>query len=95
MDFRSGCMYTYWLLAAIRLFTFHPFNPSAEQRAKEIGIRKVMGASVLTLWKMLSMDFVLLVFISCFIAVKRLENLLALSKCDKVYDWLNLLILFS
>jgi putative ABC transport system permease protein len=41
----------------------------AEQRTKEIGIRKVMGASVANLWKMLSKDFVVLVIISCFIAV--------------------------
>ena len=41
----------------------------AEQRTKEIGIRKVMGASVSNLWQMLSKDFVLLVSIACFIAV--------------------------
>jgi ABC-type antimicrobial peptide transport system permease subunit len=41
----------------------------AEQRTKEIGIRKVLGASVFNLWKMLSKDFVLLVIISCGIAV--------------------------
>jgi putative ABC transport system permease protein len=41
----------------------------AERRTKEIGIRKVVGASVFGLWKMLSKDFVLLVIISCFIAV--------------------------
>lgn len=41
----------------------------AEQRTKEIGIRKVMGASVLNLWQMLSKDFVGLVMISCAIAV--------------------------
>jgi ABC-type antimicrobial peptide transport system permease subunit len=39
-----------------------------EQRTKEIGIRKVMGASVANLWQMLSKDFVLLVVISLFIA---------------------------
>lgn len=33
----------------------------AEQRTKEIGIRKVLGASVTSLWRMLSQDFVLLV----------------------------------
>ena len=33
----------------------------AEQRVKEIGIRKVMGASVLHLWALLSRDFILLV----------------------------------
>ncbi len=36
----------------------------AEQRTKEIGVRKVLGASVFTLWKMLSKDFVVLVIIS-------------------------------
>jgi putative ABC transport system permease protein len=41
----------------------------AEQRTKEIGIRKVLGASVSSLWRMLSKDFVLLVSISCFVAV--------------------------
>lgn len=41
----------------------------AEQRTKEIGIRKVMGASVSGLWQMLSKDFVVLVIISYFIAV--------------------------
>lgn len=41
----------------------------AEQRTKEIGIRKVLGASVVGLWKMLSKDFVILVFISCLIAI--------------------------
>ncbi|OYU94359.1 MAG: ABC transporter permease [Bacteroidetes bacterium B1(2017)] len=40
----------------------------AEQRTKEIGIRKVLGASVASLWQMLSKDFVVLVIISCMIA---------------------------
>lgn len=40
----------------------------AEQRTKEIGIRKVLGASVANLWKMLSGDFILLVVISCMVA---------------------------
>ena len=40
----------------------------AEQRTKEIGIRKVLGASVVSLWQMLSKDFVVLVIISCLIA---------------------------
>ncbi|MBA4850638.1 ABC transporter permease [Emticicia sp. BO119] len=40
----------------------------AEQRTKEIGIRKVLGASVESLWRMLSKDFVVLVMISCLIA---------------------------
>ncbi|MBA4055644.1 MAG: ABC transporter permease, partial [Marivirga sp.] len=41
----------------------------AEQRTKEIGIRKVLGASVSNLWRMLSKDFVVLVIISCVIAI--------------------------
>ncbi|MDF7815966.1 ABC transporter permease [Runella sp. MFBS21] len=40
----------------------------AEQRTKEIGIRKVLGASITNLWGLLSKEFVLLVVISLFIA---------------------------
>ena len=41
----------------------------AEQRTKEIGVRKVLGASVIRLWKMLSKDFIGLVIVACAIAV--------------------------
>ncbi|MBO0937474.1 ABC transporter permease [Fibrella sp. HMF5335] len=40
----------------------------AEQRTKEIGVRKVLGASVLNLWGLLSKDFVFLVIIAFGIA---------------------------
>ena len=40
----------------------------AEQRTKEIGIRKVLGATVLNLWRMLNKEFVVLVLVSCIIA---------------------------
>ena len=40
----------------------------AEQRTKEIGVRKVLGASVLNLWGLLSKDFVVLVVIALLIA---------------------------
>jgi len=40
----------------------------AEQRTKEIGIRKVLGASVSQVWLLLSKDFIVLVIISCVIA---------------------------
>jgi ABC-type antimicrobial peptide transport system permease subunit len=40
----------------------------AEQRTKEIGIRKVLGASVAQMWLLLSKDFIGLVLISCVIA---------------------------
>ncbi len=41
----------------------------AEQRKKEIGVRKVLGASVFNLWQMLSKEFALLVIISCCISI--------------------------
>jgi putative ABC transport system permease protein len=41
----------------------------AEQRTKEIGVRKVLGAGVFSLWRMLSKDFVVLVGIALMIAV--------------------------
>jgi predicted permease len=41
----------------------------AEQRTKEIGVRKVLGASVFNLWKMLSKDFVVLVMIAVIISI--------------------------
>jgi len=41
---------------------------TAERRTKEIGIRKVLGASVLGITKLLSKDFLQLVTISCFVA---------------------------
>jgi ABC-type antimicrobial peptide transport system permease subunit/AraC-like DNA-binding protein len=40
----------------------------AEQRTKEIGVRKVLGASVFALWQLLSKDFAILVFLSIIIA---------------------------
>ncbi|MGN6398478.1 MAG: ABC transporter permease [Mucilaginibacter sp.] len=40
----------------------------AEQRVKEIGVRKVLGATVFNLWRMLSTDFVILVGIALIIA---------------------------
>jgi putative ABC transport system permease protein len=40
-----------------------------EQRTREIGVRKVLGATVFNLWRLLSREFVILVLISLFIAV--------------------------
>jgi ABC-type antimicrobial peptide transport system permease subunit len=40
----------------------------AQQRTKEIGIRKVLGASVPQVWMLLSREFILLVLLSCLIA---------------------------
>jgi len=41
----------------------------AEQRTKEIGIRKVLGASIGSLWQMLSKDFIFLVVIASLLAI--------------------------
>lgn len=53
----------------------------AEQRRKEIGIRKVMGASITQLWQMLSKDFLLLVLIACLVATPIAYYLM--------HDWLQ------
>jgi len=55
------------LISCLGLFGLASFV--AEQRTKEIGIRKVMGASVNNLWQMLSKDFVVLVIIASVIAI--------------------------
>ena len=55
------------LISCLGLFGLTSFV--AEQRTKEIGVRKVLGASVFNVWNMLSKDFMKLVIISCFIAV--------------------------
>ncbi|MDB4921866.1 ABC transporter permease [Mucilaginibacter sp.] len=41
----------------------------AEQRTKEIGVRKVLGASIFSLWRLMSFDFIILVGISLLIAI--------------------------
>jgi putative ABC transport system permease protein len=53
-------------ISCLGLFGLAAFT--AQQRTKEIGIRKVLGASVSQVWFLLSKDFVLLVIISCLIA---------------------------
>jgi hypothetical protein len=55
------------LISCLGLFGLASFI--AEKRTKEIGIRKVLGASIYNLWKMLSKDFVVLVALACLIAV--------------------------
>ena len=55
------------LISCLGLFGLASFM--AVQRTKEIGVRKVLGASVFNLWKLLSKDFVILVMISLVIAI--------------------------
>jgi putative ABC transport system permease protein len=54
------------IISCLGLFGLASFM--AVQRTKEIGVRKVLGASVLNLWKLLSKDFIVLVLISLWIA---------------------------
>ena len=41
----------------------------AEKRTKEIGIRKILGASVASIWRSLTGEYVVLVLLSCLIAI--------------------------
>jgi ABC-type antimicrobial peptide transport system permease subunit len=54
-------------ISCLGLFGLASFT--AEQRTKEIGIRKVLGASVAVVWRLLSKEFVYLVGMACLIAL--------------------------
>jgi putative ABC transport system permease protein len=54
------------LIACLGLFGLAAY--AAEQRAREIGIRKVLGANVSTIVRLLSMEFIRLVFFSILVA---------------------------
>ncbi|HEX5153770.1 MAG TPA: ABC transporter permease [Parafilimonas sp.] len=69
---RVGNLATFFTILAIFISCLGLFGLAsfvAEQRKKEIGVRKVLGASVYNVWQMLSKEFVLLVIISCIIAI--------------------------
>lgn len=69
---RIGELSTFFAILAVFISCLGLFGLAsfvAEQRTKEIGIRKVMGASVIGLWRMLSQDFVILVVIACGLAL--------------------------
>ncbi|MEM1134743.1 MAG: ABC transporter permease [Bacteroidota bacterium] len=70
-EIRLGEMFGFFtflafLIASLGLFGLAAFT--AEQRTKEVGIRKVLGASSSTIVQLLSKDFLKLVFISFLIA---------------------------
>jgi len=54
------------LISCLGLFALSAYM--AESRIKEIGVRKVLGATVFNVWQLLSSDFVLLVIIAFVIA---------------------------
>ena len=69
---RTGKLASFFAILAIFISCLGLFGMSAfiaEQRIREIGIRKVLGASVLNLWSLLSKEFLVLVTISLLIAV--------------------------
>lgn len=68
---RIGKLSAYFAILAIFISCLGLFGMAsfvAEQRTKEIGIRKVLGASVPNIWRLLSKEFVLLVLLSCVLA---------------------------
>ncbi|HVU93710.1 MAG TPA: ABC transporter permease [Puia sp.] len=71
LEERIGKLAGFFALLAIFISCLGIFGMAsfiAEQRIKEVGIRKVLGASVLSLWRLLSADFVRLVAIAIAIA---------------------------
>jgi len=71
MEERIGKLAAFFAALAIFISCLGIFGMAtfiAEQRIKEIGIRKVLGASVFSLWQLLSGDFVRLVVIANLIA---------------------------
>jgi putative ABC transport system permease protein len=68
---RVGSLATTFAVLAIFISCLGLFGMAsfiAEQRVKEIGVRKVLGATVFNLWQLLSKEFVVLVVISLLIA---------------------------
>ena len=69
---RIGNLASFFTILAIFISCLGLFGLAsfvAEQRRKEIGVRKVLGASTFNLWQMLSKEFAFLVIISCVIAI--------------------------
>lgn len=69
---RIGKLAGFFTLLAIFISCMGLFGMAsfmAEQRTKEIGVRKVLGASIFSLWRLMSTDFVLLVGISLLVAI--------------------------
>jgi putative ABC transport system permease protein len=69
---RVGKLAGFFTLLAIFISCMGLFGMAsfmAEQRTKEIGVRKVLGASVFSLWQLMSKDFISLVCISLMLAI--------------------------
>jgi len=71
-EMRIGNLATFFAVLAIFISCLGLFGLASfvtEQRTKEIGVRKVLGASVFNLWRLLSKEFVILVTIALFISI--------------------------
>jgi hypothetical protein len=71
-DERIGKLASFFAVLAIFISCLGLFGMAsfmAEQRTKEIGVRKVLGATVFSLWRLMSVDFVILIIISLLIAM--------------------------
>jgi len=71
-DMRSGKLFSIFTVIAILISCLGLFGLAtytAQVKAKEIGIRKVLGASVTNITAMLSIDFLALVIVSIVIAI--------------------------
>ena len=69
---RIGKLAAFFALLAILISCLGLYGLAAfvaEQRTKEIGIRKVLGASLVQLWGLLSKEFVVLIVISLLVAM--------------------------
>jgi putative ABC transport system permease protein len=72
LESRIGALTTVFAFFAIFISCLGLFGLAsftAEQRTREIGIRKVLGASILNLWGLLSKEFLLLVCLSFLVAM--------------------------
>jgi ABC-type antimicrobial peptide transport system permease subunit len=68
---RVGKLATAFAILAIFISCLGLFGLASfvsELRTKEIGIRKVVGASNFSLWRLLSKDFAILVMVACLVA---------------------------
>lgn len=91
---RMGKLMTVFALLAIIISCLGLFGLAsyvAEKRTKEIGIRKILGASVSNLWLMLSKDFIILILISSLlsapIAYHYVSRWIAHSDFQTTFPW--------
>ena len=71
-ELQIGQLATFFAILTILISCLGVFGLAtyfAERRTKEIGVRRIMGATTFQLWSLLSKDFIVLVLCSCVVAV--------------------------